>query len=414
MTKRVIFGWGLMVLLLGQAAFGQEPQNQEDLPRTRQELLLEQRREKAEELEPYQVSEWEARIRSWEQARFPLNIFIKGYKGIRPVVGGMPSGSGLVGGVGYVHGLDSEYFQFQTNARYSTRGYTTLDAQALFPNPQVGRRWEIRLDAGYRDLTSLRFFGLGNDSLEGDRTRYFLQDKSFGGALWLNPRGLLSFGFESGFLEVETGPGEEERSVEERFDPASVPGFGRPTTDYSVVGGWVEFDVRNKWADPPVGVVLRVGSRRYDDQELNEFDFTRVYGDLKAYIPLGYRSRILALRLRTSHSSADGGDHVPFHLMETLGGAKTIRGHQEFRFRDTRNLLFQAEYRWEVWTYVDFTFFFDAGKVFSNEDDFNFSHMHTGYGLGLRAHTPEGFVLRFDLARSREGVKFHISGGPSF
>ena len=100
--------------------------------------------------------------------------------------------------------------------------------------------------------------------------------------------------------------------------------------------------------------------------------------------------------------------------METLGGAKTIRGYDEFRFRDARNLYVSAEYRWEVWPFVDFSLFFDAGKVFDDLDDFNFDKMHTGYGVGLRIHTPGGVAFRMDVAHSAEGFKLHISGGPTF
>ena len=46
---------------------------------------------------------------------------------------------------------------------------------------------------------------------------------------------------------------------------------------------------------------------------------TRVIADVKGYIPLGPKNRILALRLRTSHSLDDENDEVPFYLMETLG-----------------------------------------------------------------------------------------------
>ncbi|MFQ5793396.1 MAG: BamA/TamA family outer membrane protein, partial [Acidobacteriota bacterium] len=263
-------------------------------------------------------------------------------------------------------------------------------------------------------LTSLRFFGLGNGSSADDRSTYLLRDTRVRGALWINPRGLLSFGVESGFLRVETGPGKAGRSLETVFDPAEVTGFGVPRTEYSVVGGWAEFDVREKSVDPAVGVVARITALRYDDRDLNLFDFTRLVGDVKVYIPLGHRNRIFALRFRTSHSTADRGDQVPFYLMETLGGPTTIRGFRQYRFRDTRNLLLNVEYRWEVWTYLDFSFFFDAGKVFSDEDDFDFSGLHTGYGFGMRAHAPGDVRFRIDLARSREGFKLHIGGGPSF
>lgn len=382
--------------------------------KTRAEILREMREEKSRELFPESVSRWEARIRGWEEAQFPRNWLVKGWNGFRPVFGGMPSGSGFVLGAGYIHGLTAQYFQAQANARFSTRGYTMLDGEAVFPPPQDGRRVELKFRAQYRDLTSLRFYGLGNDSSVESQSFYQLEDTLFGGYAWLNPRGLLSFGAEGGFLRAETSSGSEQPSVGDEFPAVEIPGFDAPRTDYSVVGGWVEFDVRDKWEDPQVGLVARIAGLRYDDTVVNAFDFTRVVADVKGYVPLGPKSRILALRLRTSHSTADIGDAVPFYLMETLGGAKSIRGFNEFRFQDTRNLLVNVEYRWEVWTFADFAFFFDAGKVFADEEDFDFKDMHTGYGFGIRGHAPGDVTLRFDFAHSTEGFKFHISGGPSF
>ena len=182
---------------------------------------------------------------------------------------------------------------------------------------------------------------------------------------------------------------------------------------FVVGGGWVEFDIRDKWSSPEVGVVARVTALHYEDTGISFYDFTRIIGDVKGYIPLGKRNRILALRLYTSQSEPQEGKSVPFYLMETLGGAADIRGYREYRFRDTRNLLVSAEYRWEILPYADMTVFFDAGKVFRDRKDFNFDKMHTGYGIGLRAHSAN-FVLRLDLAQSLEGFRFHIGGGPSF
>jgi outer membrane protein assembly factor BamA len=381
---------------------------------TRAEILRNKREQKSQELTPYKVSSWEARLRGWEKAKFPQNWLIKGWHGFRPVFGGMPSGSGTVFGGGYIHGLGAQYFQFQANARFSTKGYTMFDGEAVFPPPQAGRRIEFKFRAQSRNLKALSFYGLGNDSSVDNETSFQLEDTLLGGYAWLNPRGLLSFGAQAGFYRAETESGSDSPSVEEVFPPFEIPGFRVPQTDYSVVGGWAEFDLRDKWEDPAVGLVARVTALRYDDIDLNLFGFTRYVADLKGYIPLGPKSRILALRFRTSQSTADSGDVVPFYLMETLGGAKTIRGYNEFRFRDTRNLLVNVEYRWEVWPFADFTLFFDAGKVFFDEDDFNFRNMHTGYGFGIRAHVPGGMALRFDFANSTEGFKIHISGGPTF
>ena len=123
----------------------QEEEQQELQPVSRQEILQKQRREKAANLEPYEVSGAEKRARNWEKAKFPQNWLVKGWHGFRPVFGGMPSGSGFALGGGYIHGLESQYFQFQANGRYSTRGYTTADAEVVFPPPQIGRRIEIKI-----------------------------------------------------------------------------------------------------------------------------------------------------------------------------------------------------------------------------------------------------------------------------
>jgi outer membrane protein assembly factor BamA len=403
------------LLLGGSSLSAQEESSEETKPAsTRQEELRRTREEKAKNLEPYEVSSTESRIRGLEKIKFPQNIFVKGWRGFRPVIGGMPSGSGTVFGGGYVHGLENQYFLSQANARYSTKGYTTADAEIIYPTPQEKRRFEIKGRTEYRDLTSLRFFGIGNDTSKDDRATYLLNDRSAYSYFWLNPRGLLSFGAEVGWYSAETGPGDDDDSAETLFEPREIPGFGTPRNDYGVAGGWVEFDIRDKWEEPPVGIEARVTALRFEDLDENNFDFTRIIADIKGYIPLGYRSRILAFRFRTSHSDRESGSLVPFYLMETIGGAQTIRGFDEFRFRDRRNFVLSVEYRWEIWAFVDMTVFVDTGKVFSGMDDFNLKDLHTGYGFGLRIHTPGGFRLRFDVARSVEGVKFHINAGPSF
>jgi len=407
---RWLAGSGILAALVVPPALeAQEPEAE-----TREELLLRKRREKAESLAPYEITKAEARVKGIEDARFPQKIFQKGWRGFRPVIGGMPSGSGTVLGGGYIRGLENEYFQFQANGRWSTKGYTMADAEFVVPPPQIGRRIELKLRGEYRDFTSLRFYGLGNDSSKENESTYLLNDRSFTGYFWLNPRGLFSLGAMGGWVSTLTDTGEDDESIEDVFDPAGVPGFQDPRTEFAFTGGWVEFDLRDKWDEPGVGIIARVTSTRYEDTGISLHDFTRLVGDVKAYVPLGYRKRVLALRLRTSHSLPDDGKEVPFYLMETLGGAKDVRGFREYRFRDTRNLLVSAEYRWEVWNYTDFTFFFDAGKVFNDASDFNFDKMHTGYGFGVRVHAPPNFLLRFDLANSTEGLRFHVSGGPTF
>ena len=385
-------------------------------PQTRGELLRQQREEKAQALVPYEVSAREARLRGLEKAKFPQNWLVKGWNGIRPVFGGMPSGSGTVLGAGYVHGLENQFYQAQVNGRYSTEGFTQFDGEFVIPPPQEGRRYEAKVSAAYQDFTALDFYGLGNSSRLVDESGFFYNAHRVQGDLWLNPRGLLSMGVSAGYLSVRTGAVEPatDPSLERTFGVGQIPGSVDLRTDHVMMGGWLEVDLRDKWHDPPVGVVARVTGKRYEDTTTDRFDFTRVVADVRGYVPLFARNRTLALRFYTSHSIDDEEAQVPFYAMETLGGARTVRGYEEYRFSDTRNLYVSAEYRWEVWAYADIAVFFDAGKVFDDLDEFNFRDMHTGRGAGLRIHAPGGTAFRIDFANSAEGFQLHVSGGPTF
>lgn len=380
---------------------------------SRQDLVLAQKQEKAQKLTADEVSKGEQRVLWLETVRFPLNIFEKGFHGIRPLIGGMPSGSGTVAGIGYLRGRDDELVKLEANARYSTRSFTELDGYAEIPTSRYGSLLRSRLSAEYHDYTSLSYFGLGNDSNEDGRSYYRDIQSQFGAEVEVNLGSHLQIGAGGRWLRVDVGEADRSPSLGGLFDATRIPGFVGDRAEFAAFGGKIALD----WLDseiPAAGMVAELDVAHFDDRDQNIYGFTRYVVDVKGYVPLGYRNRYVALRFRTASSLADAGQRVPFYLMETIGGAKTIRGFSEYRFRDIRNLLLSAEYRWEVWTYLDFVVFFDAGKVFSTSDDFDFSGLHEGYGFGARFHAPKNLVLRFDVARSREGTRLHIGAGPSF
>jgi hypothetical protein len=397
----------LALLLTSPCLLAAENQSQE-------EKLAEKRMAKAQQLKPNQVSSWEKRMRNWEKARFPARIFMKGWHGFRPLFGGMPSGSGTVFGGGYIRGLDSEYLKFQINGRYSTKAYTQFDTLIELPPPQAGSIFSAYLNGKYQDFTRLWFFGLGNDSSKDNESFYSQQTSRAMGGIRLQPHHIFELHGSFGWLQTDTTSGKEEPSLEEVFDPEEVPGFGTGKTDYYVYGGQLIFNLWGRWDWPATGARLSFEGWRYDDRDRNLYNSVKFVGMIEALIPLGPRSRRLAMRFRTAHMSADSGQQVPFYLMETIGGANTVRGYTEFRFRDLRNLLLNVEYRWEVMPYLDLAFFGDGGKVFSEWDDFDFRRLHYGYGGGVRVHAPGPVFLNLDLAHSKEGFVFHISSGIGF
>ncbi len=393
-------------------ADAQSAEEQSDDVQTRAEILQREREAKRGELEPYEISPAEARLLRIQKANFPQNIFVRGWNQFRPLIGGMPSGSGFVVGPGFVNGLDRENVDFEANARVSTRGFTTFDAQVNFPTVRSGAPVLAYARAEARNLTELRFFGLGPDSVSSNRLTYELQDRTFETGLRAQLGRFVEIYGRGGILAAEVRGGTGDNPIFDVFPPELVPGFGGKT-NYVVYGGDVTVDLRDE-GFPPVGVVFKVGGHRYEDTTTDQFDFDHVVGEVQGHIPLGHRNRRLALRVRSAHSIGRDGGEVPFYLMETIGGGSTLRGFDEFRFREPRNILINAEYRWEVWTYLDFTLFYDAGKVFSDFDQLNFDGLESAYGFGIRTHAPGGFLLRMDVASSSEGYKFHIGSGPSF
>ena len=383
-------------------------------PRTRQEILRRLRESKQAQLTPYAVSRAERRVRYLETWRLPRRLFAKGYAGFRPVVGGMPPGSGLVAGAGYIAGATSDILQATVDARYSTRRFATYDASLrFFPEEHSARPINGRLSARINDFGSLRYFGLGGDTHRADRAFYRLRERTVEGTAGASLGRFVRLDGDLRWLTAEAGRGTRGASLDTRFNPRETVGFGT-RTNYIVYGGQVALTLRNREVVPHVGIALTAAAQRYDDRTGNGFDFTRTVGELQVHLPIGYRNRILALRARTSHAVGRNGGAPPFYLLETLGGADTLRGFREYRFRDARNLLINVEYRWEVWTYLDFVLFGDFGKVFADTGSMSLRNLKSGYGFGIRGHAPGGMVMRFDFAWSEEGFRLHAGSGPSF
>ena len=149
-----------------------EAQTDAESVQTRAAILTQQCQEKRERLTPQGISKGEARMQKFETWRLPRAIFVKGFNGFRPVLGGMPSGSGFVGGGGYVYGLNSMAVEFTTNVRYSTLDYRQADARLAFPTSRSDFPLRAEIKAEYRDYKELNYFGLGPTTSLDDRAFY--------------------------------------------------------------------------------------------------------------------------------------------------------------------------------------------------------------------------------------------------
>ena len=132
-------------------------------------------------------------------------------------------------------------------------------------------------------------------------------------------------------------------------------------------------------------------------------------------IPFLRANWVIALRGLATVTDAEAGNTVPYYMLPSLGGSRTLRGYTSFRFRGENRLATSIEFRWTPARLMDMAVFYDAGKVAQRRRDLDFDGLKTSYGIGMRIHGLQGTLLRLELARSKEqALRFMFTAGAAF
>lgn len=288
-------------------------------------------------------------------------------------------------------------------AAYSIRNFKLLHLSAASP-ALAGGRLRLSGRARWHDAPELAVYPLGPAS---PRTRadYAEERTEVSGQLDLRPVRFLRLGGGVGFERFGTGGADTNRpSVEAVFTPAEMPGIGAdPDYLHSFVGAG--FDSRTGAGYSRSGTLLHATLHDYAQQNTGPYSFRRVDAIARQLIPILHGNWVLDLSVRTSTTTTDGGNEVPFFLLPDLGGSGELRGYSAYRFRDRNSIIFTGEYRWYVQEFVDMALFYDAGKVTARRADLDFDGLKSNVGIGIRFHGPQTTALRFEVARGNEGVR---------
>jgi outer membrane translocation and assembly module TamA len=217
------------------------------------------------------------------------------------------------------------------------------------------------------------------------------------------------------YLQPRLGRGSGSRlpDLPDIFQPSQVPGF-QARSDFLRSDAFIEVDYREP-RNARQGGWYRFDYSHYDDRTAGTYTFNRLDADVRQFIGFLAGRRVIAARIFVATSDATGDDAVPFYYMPTLGGNDTLRGFREYRFRGPHAMLFQGEYRWEIWSGLDAALFYDTGKVANRRSDLDWSDLERDYGFGFRFNTDNGVVFRVDAAfGSRDGKHLHIVFGGIF
>jgi outer membrane protein assembly factor BamA len=398
----------LLVVLIGAPAGAQEPEAD-----TRAELLAKMREQKAKVLQPYKPTGIERALLYIEEHRIIERLTIA--DGWYPRIGGLATGGGFAGGVGYRKHLFDDLLFLNTSAAFSLKAYKEFLAHASYP-----RLWNERLEIGgnfrWRDFPQEDFYGIGNSSSRANRTNYKIKSSDVNVRAALKPTPWLRFGTELGRFEPDLGPGTDRRfpTTEALFSDIDAPGLvAQPTFLYNNV--FVEIDYRDQPGNPRSGGLWRGTFGRWDDRDLQQFDFHRFDAEAAHFFPIFDKKRVIALRLGLSYVNNETGNRVPFYFLAYIGGSDTLRGFREFRFRDENVVFFNAEYRWEAFSGLDMALFFDMGEVREDWQDIDFKDAKTSYGIGFRFNTYKAVFMRLDIAAGGgEGTRLFFKFGPAF
>lgn len=376
---------------------------------TRANELRKRREEKATQLTPHKPGKLERWLLKIENDKILEGLITPG-EGFFPRIGTFHSGGGFGVGPGYRNrNLVGAGSVFTAWGAVSFKKYWMAEAELELPRVAGGRAF-AEVHGRYRNLPQEDFFGLGPDSKRPNRVSFLLRDTQVGGSGGVRVTPWLAAGAGLDYLAPSVGRGRDPRfrSVEDRFTDREAPGLARQP-DFLSVRTFVDLNYREPVGNPRSGGRYQVSYERFADLDLDRYSFGRLDVDLEQYLPFLEQRRVLALRALVSLSDIEAGHDVPFYLQRTLGGSHTLRGFRNYRFRDRHLLLFQAEYRFEVFPALDAALFYDAGKVATDRRDLRLNDLESDYGFGFRFGTAYGVFLRVDVAfGSRDGKHFFL------
>jgi outer membrane protein assembly factor BamA len=331
-----------------------------------------------------------------------------GANGWQLLFAGTRAGQGQAFGVGYRRSdLLHDALTAHAGVRATIAGALAVDAGAELNRLRHSADTFVTLYARFERSPRMEFYGLGRDSRKEDRTRYLLN--TFTGELRAGYRFTRDFNIGVDLLGggVHTGPtsGEDVPSIEELFDATTAPGLFDDAT-FLGYGGFVAYDTRDVPRGPRRGGFYGVNFHRYVDLSGGTYTNRQLSIEGQQFLPYFNATRVVALFARVGFAYTGRDDRViPFYLLPKLGG-HDLRGFNQYRFHDNNALALTIEHRWYVFAGLEMAAFVDAGKTVSEKGQVDFSGLNYSGGIGFRARLNDAIVLRFDIARSREGIRF--------
>jgi outer membrane protein assembly factor BamA len=199
------------------------------------------------------------------------------------------------------------------------------------------------------------------------------------------------------------------------FPPSSVP-YATQSTHVLWYGFTSDFSMLDNRHEPSHGLDGRLDLRRAVGMGSSDPDYYQWRAELRAYLPLFAKRRVIALRsIYSGVRPVDGTSTImPFYRLSESRGPSHFAGYSSERYRDQQLMLARAEYRWPLLHSIDVLGLYELGEVAPNAGSFTLRAAHISFGGGLRAGISDEAALRFELATSDEGLHAYFGIGSDF
>lgn len=383
-------------------------QNEEPAFESREERIRAARKRKSENLKPEVTSGTESALIAVKDRRI-LEKISYGIGGLRVRLGALVTNSGFALGPEYFRNdLKDGAVIFRATTQFSTRLYQMYETELTLPR-LADQRMYLSFRANHSDLPQMQYYGPGPDSARTGRSNYRLENTRFGARFGVRPFRHVRLGVDGGYLLVNVGPGTNDRfiSTEQQYSPQQTPGIDHQT-NFAQGGVFAEYDTRDIPGGPRSGGFYAAMFAYNKDTDLHVSSHRRLSVELQRYIPFFNKRRVIAVRGKTELTYKNPGQVLPFYMQSILGGSNDLRGFRAWRFYDDNLLVFNAEYRYEIFSGLDMAIFADAGKVFRSKSQFNLHNLEGSYGIGMRFNVRNAVFMRIDTGFSHEGFQVWV------
>jgi outer membrane protein assembly factor BamA len=391
---------GAMFVTFSDQAIAQE---------TRAEIIRQEQAEKLRTVTPPELNAAEKivnRLEDW-------GLLTGEPRGVYPVFDSVYPGGGFAAGLGARKPF-GDNGAINVMGAYSMNSFWRAQTDVSLPS-FASNRGQVSLTAGYLDAPDVKYYGIGQDSSMADKTFFGYTPFGGGGRLDFALTRNLSVGGGVNYIDIETDSGATGPSIEERFSPADTPGLDLDQYKYVNSRARAVFDWRRQLGYAGTGGRYRVQFDDFRETDHDQYSFRSLEAEVTQLIPLMRANWVIALRGLTTITDVDDTETIPYFMLPSLGGGTTLRGFEDFRFRDRNRLVMNAELRWTPARILDMAVFYDTGKVAARKRDLDFRDLEDSYGIGLRIVGQKGYALRVEVAHSREhNARLLVSAGGAF